>query len=82
MHRALLSALPQDIILWGTTVTSVEQESGSKYVVQAEAKQTGSGSNSNADGVQRITVECDLVIAADGSMSDTRRRFRPDESRR
>lgn len=79
LHRALLKALPQDIIHFGTTVTGVEQASGSKRtVVRAQSKREGA----DADDMHHISVECDLVIAADGSMSDTRRRFKPDESRR
>ena len=79
LHRALLEALPQDIIHFGTTVTGAEQESGSEHVtVRAQSKKEGA----DMDDVHRISVECDLVISADGSMSDTRRRFRPGESRR
>lgn len=79
LHRALLKALPQDIINFGTTVTGVEQASESKRtVVRAQSKREGA----DADDMHHISMECDLVIAADGSMSDTRRRFKPDESRR
>lgn len=79
LHKALLAALPHGIVNFGTTVTAVEQKDGSKRaVVWAEKK----GAATDSDGTHPIRMECDLVVAADGSMSDTRRRFRPDESRR
>ncbi|CAL8464618.1 g4153 [Coccomyxa elongata] len=79
LHKALLAALPHGIVNFGTTVTAVEQKGGSKRaVVWAEKK----GAATDSDGMHPIRMECDLVVAADGSMSDTRRRFRPDESRR
>lgn len=76
----LLSALPQDLIKFGTTVKNSEQVPGSDRVrVQADRKEP-----SGADGadVEQIELECDLLVAADGSMSDTRKRLRPNEARR
>ncbi len=79
LHKALLAALPHGIVHFGTTVTAVEQKDGSKQaVVWAEKR----GAATESDGSHPIRMECDLVVAADGSMSDTRRRFRPHESRR
>ena len=82
----LLRALPPGIMHFGTMVTSVEQPEGSTRVaVKAERKPAQHGDSANgADGDQRehISADADLVIAADGSMSDTRQKFVPHVSRR
>ncbi len=36
----------------------------------------------DSEETESLQLECDLLVAADGSMSATRRRIRPDESRR
>ena len=76
LHQMLLRALPEGVVRFGTMITSVEQaEGGGKVQVKAEKK-------GPADGTERISAEADLVIAADGSMSNTRQKFVPSVSRR
>ena len=80
LHQMLLKALPGGIMHFGTTVTAVEQPEGSDRVhVRAERKKPG-----QPDGAEKehVTAEADLVIAADGQMSDTRRKFVPADERR
>ena len=76
----LLKALPGGIAHFGTTVTSVEQQEGSSRArVTAERRKPG-----QQDGAEKepVLAEADLVIAADGQMSDTRRKFVPTDKRR
>jgi 2-polyprenyl-6-methoxyphenol hydroxylase-like FAD-dependent oxidoreductase len=81
----LLKALPHGIMHCGAMVTSVEQAEGSTRVrVKAERKARQQGGSAGAEGDQKehSSAEADLVIAADGSMSNTRQKFVPDVSRR
>ena len=79
LHQMLLKALPEGIVHFGTMVTSVEQAEGSSKVqVRAERK----AQQGPADATEGISTEADLVIAADGSMSNTRQKFVPSVSRR
>lgn len=76
LHQMLLRALPEGVVRFSTMVTSVEQAEGSgKVQIKAEKK-------GPADGTESISTEADLVIAADGSMSNTRQKFVPSVSRR
>ncbi len=78
LHQALLEALPEGMVRFCHTVTSSEQREGSQRVtVRVERRE--SKDSEETEGSQ---LECDLLVAADGSMSATRRRMRPDESRR
>ncbi len=74
----LLAALPEGVVLFRHTVTSTEQPKGS-HRVTVRADRHGSKDSNEAEALR---LECDVLVAADGSMSATRRRFRPDESRR
>ena len=78
LHQMLLSALPQGIVRFSHTVTSRKQLPGSqKVTVTAER-------HSSEDGAkpEQLQMDCDLLVAADGSMSSTRALLRPNESRR
>ena len=78
LHQMLLSALPQGIVRFSHTVTSREQLPGSqKVTVTAERR-----SNEEGAEPEHLQLECDLLVAADGSMSSTRALLRPNESRR
>ena len=79
LHQMLLRALPEGVVRFGTTVTSVEQaEGGGRVRIEAERK----AQQGPAGGAERISAEADLVIAADGSMSDTRQKLVPAVHRR
>jgi 2-polyprenyl-6-methoxyphenol hydroxylase-like FAD-dependent oxidoreductase len=85
VHRMLLRALPQGIVHMATTVTCTEQIPGTERVrVLAERRPGRGGGAAEGDGEdpERLEVECDLLVAADGSMSDTRKRLFPNEARR
>ena len=74
----LLSALPEGMVHFCHTVTSSEQREGSHRVtVRVERRES-----KDSEETEGLQLECDLLVAADGSMSATRRRMRPDESRR
>ena len=70
----LLDALPdKSIIHFHHTVTSFDQPEGSNKVkVTAEV----------GEDKQPKTFEGDLLVAADGSMSSVRAKFRPQDKRR
>lgn len=74
----LLAALPQGLVQFRHTVTSSEQAEGSQRItVRVERRK-----NKDSEETEGLQLDCDLLVAADGSMSATRRRLRPDESRR
>ena len=78
LHQMLLRALPEGVLHFSFTVTSTEQPEGSQRVtVKAERH-----SSKDSDQTEPLQMECDLLVAADGSMSATRKHIRPDESRR
>lgn len=73
LHRILYHALPVDTVRWGHHVISFEEIVARRRVrVQARISQSSL--------IQEF--EGDLLVAADGSMSETRKRFVPDEKRR
>lgn len=79
LHQMLLNGLPDGIVRFSHTVTSLEQPEGSRKVTVRADRRKGKESEETA----QIQLDCDLLVAADGSMSTTRQRFfRPDESRR
>ena len=76
----LLKALPKGIVQFGTMVTSAEQAEGSGKV-QVRAERTAQ--QGSAEGKKEcMSTEADLVIAADGSMSNTRQKLVPSVTRR
>ena len=78
LHQTLLSALPQGIVRFSHTVTSRKQLPGSqKVAVTAERRSSEEGAE-----LEQLQMDCDLLVAADGSMSATRALLRPNESRR
>lgn len=78
LHQMLLRALPQGMVRFSHTVTSVQQQPGSQSVtVRAEKR-----ASKDSDETEALQLECDLLVAADGSMSATRAKIRPEESRR
>ena len=74
IHHTLLHALPDEsIIHFHHTVTDFNQQEGSSKVqVTAEV----------GEQKQKQTFEGDLLIAADGSMSMVRSKFKPKDQRR
>ena len=75
----LLNGLPDGIVHFSHTVTSLEQPEGSQKVTVRADRRKGKES----EETEQIQLDCDLLVAADGSTSTTRQRFfRPDESRR
>lgn len=79
LHQMLLKGLPDGIVHFSHTVTSLEQPESSQNVIVRADRRKGKES----EETEHIQLECDLLVAADGSMSTTRQRFfRPDESRR
>ncbi len=78
LHQALLSALPEGLVRFRHTVTSSEQPEGSQRVTLRVERRA----SKDSEETESLQLECDLLVAADGSMSATRRRIRPDESRR
>ena len=78
LHQALLAALPEGLVRFRHTVTATAQPAGSqRVIVKAERR-----ASEDSDNTEALQLECDLLVAADGSMSATRRRFRPYEARR
>ena len=74
IHHTLLHALPDEsIIHFHHTVTDFTQQEGSTRVqVTAEI----------GEQKQKQVFEGDLLVAADGSMSMVRSKFRPQDKRR
>ena len=74
IHHTLLHALPDEsIIHFNHTVTDFQQPEGSRKVqVTAEV----------GDEKETKSFEGDLLVAADGSMSLVRSKFRPQDKRR
>ena len=75
----LLDALPdkgKGLVHLGHKVVHVEQSTPDSSVTVTVLKTAGS------DDQEEFKVEGDLLVAADGSMSQTRAQFHPDESRR
>lgn len=74
IHHTLLHALPdQSIIHFHHTVTDFHQAEGSNQVrVTAEV----------GEKKELKTFEGELLVAADGSMSQVRAKFRPEDNRR
>ncbi|KAK9828478.1 hypothetical protein WJX72_000211 [[Myrmecia] bisecta] len=73
IHNMLMEPLPEGLLLLGHTVTGFEQLGGSKRVrVTAVVNATK----------EQKSYECDVMVAADGSMSDTRAKLVPGASRR
>ncbi|MCO5585581.1 hypothetical protein L7F22_039516 [Adiantum nelumboides] len=73
LHRMLYDSLPGDIVKWDHEVTASEVTADGLHVNVYFKK----GGSSTVEMMQ-----ANLLIAADGSMSETRRRFLPDEKRR
>ena len=78
LHQALLNALPEGLVHFRHTVTSTEQPEGSQRVTVRVERRI----SKESEETEALQLECDVLVAADGSMSATRRRLRPDESRR
>ncbi len=79
IHQSLYRALPEGVLHFQHTVTDVQQ-SGDEVTVTAEARHVDA---SDAGSMPQVcTFHPDLVVAADGSMSQTRQRLRPNEGRR
>ena len=74
----LLSGLPLGTVRFSHIVTSRKQLPGSqKVTVTAERHSSEEGAKP-----EQLQMDCDLLVAADGSMSATRALLRPNESRR
>eukprot|EP00250_Pteridium_aquilinum_P001835 c12041_g1_i3 orf=128-1009(+) len=73
LHRMLYDALPAETVKWNHEVISYEEEADGKHVKVHFRK----GSSPTIDVMQG-----NLLIAADGAMSKTRKRFLPHEERR
>ena len=73
----LLNGLPDpSIVKFSHKVIDFQQPPGSTRVHVVVAK------GGKEEPSERIELEADLMVAADGSMSSTRAKFRPDEKRR
>ena len=74
IHHTLLDALPdKSVINFHHTVTDLEQPQGSNKVhVTAEV----------GENKEKKRFEGDLLVAADGSMSQVRAKYRPEDKRR
>ncbi|CAK0787599.1 hypothetical protein CVIRNUC_010821 [Coccomyxa viridis] len=78
LHQMLLSGLPLGTVRFSHIVTSRKQLPGSqKVTVTAERHSSEEGAKP-----EQLQMDCDLLVAADGSMSATRALLRPNESRR
>ena len=73
----LFKGLPDpSIVKFSHRVIDFQQPQGSTRVHVVVAK------GGKEDPSERVELEADLMVAADGSMSATRAKFRPDEKRR
>ena len=80
VHQTLLCTLPENgkhIVHFGHTITAISQLPGAGAVTATITPQKLSGLPA-----KDLQVEADLLVAADGSMSQTRARFVPNETRR
>ena len=90
LHRMLVDALPPGTVHFGHTVTDIEQPDGDNTVsvtasIAAPRAAGGNGGDGNPSaGKPRVQeFKGDLVVAADGQMSQTRQRNVPQgDSRR
>ena len=71
LHHLIHDALPSGIVRFGHEVLSFEELEGPRVRVRV----------SKGDGTAE-EVEADFMVAADGSMSQTREKFVPNEKRR
>lgn len=80
LHQLIHDALPSSIVRFGHEVISFEEIQGidGKPFVKVKVKV----SKLDADSNDIVEVEADLMVAADGSMSQTREKFLPLEKRR
>jgi len=82
LHRLLYNALPAGIVQLGHEVISYEEESGvgpdKEPQVKVRVKKVAASDDEN--NIQEYTG--DLMVAADGSMSQTREKHFPGEKRR
>ncbi len=82
LHRLLYNALPAGIVQLGHEVISYEEESGvgpdKEPQVKVRVKKVAGSDDEN--NIQEYTG--DLMVAADGSMSQTREKNFPGEKRR
>jgi len=72
LHRFIHNALPSGIVRFGHEVLSFEEHAEPPHVRVRVSK--------GGDAVEE--VEADFMVAADGSMSQTREKFVPNEKRR
>ena len=78
MHQMLLNTLPEkgkSIVHYAHTITAVSQSAES---VTATVSKQGDSKGQSED----FEVSADLLVAADGSMSQTRAQYVPNEPRR
>lgn len=73
VHRMLYEALPVGTVKWGHEVMAVDEAADGKHVKVHFRK----GGSSTVEAMQG-----NLLIAADGSMSETRKALLPHEKRR
>ncbi|KAH6559102.1 hypothetical protein KP509_1Z028000 [Ceratopteris richardii] len=73
IHRILYDSLPNDVVKWGHEVDAMDTTADGMHVNVHFKKGDSSVSE---------MISANLVIAADGSMSETRRQFLPHENRR
>lgn len=78
LHQLIHNALPSSIVRFGHEVISFEEIQGidGKPFVKVRVSKVGADNNDIEE------VEADLMVAADGSMSQTREKFVPHEKRR
>lgn len=77
IHQMLLNGLPDpSIVKFSHRVLDFQQPQGSTRVHVVVAK------GGKEDPSEHVELKADLMVAADGSMSNTRAKFRPDEKRR
>lgn len=77
LHKLIHDALPSGIVRFAHEVLSFEEFRGSDGKPRVKVKVMKGGHEESVE-----EIEGDLMIAADGSMSQTREKFVPDEHRR
>lgn len=82
LHRMLVDALPPGTVHFGHSVTDIEQPEGDNIVsvtasIAAPRAAGGNGGDHSAGEPRVQEFKGDLVVAADGQMSQTRQRNVP-----
>ncbi|XP_024403064.1 uncharacterized protein [Physcomitrium patens] len=80
LHRLIHDALPAGIVRWSHEVVSFAELREANGEPRVRVKVSKLGGAENESNVEEI--DADFMVSADGSMSQTREKFIPNESRR